>query len=703
MKKAMRKTADLPSSSFASDIGTVLTGDIFDRPSTGLFGHIDSVTPQAGIEGWVLDCAAPDTALEVELLAGDRLIARVPVERRREDIADILKAPCSPGFLIGPEAFDMVRTLEDNFAPMVLRIAGRPAVFDLSGLFSTVGACKRLWVDQRLARLSREDVASAEAAGLLDRLEALSERAGAMAERPLFPLADLKVGRIEAFHSSGAGALWVVGWMRRDLGAEFPLVVVDKRRFPGATAMLHYERADLPSDHVGVIGFVLTHWKPVAGSGDFHLYVDERTNLHLSAAPGLRALSAEELLGQLESVRNVVSGGAMGALRGLLASDGNWLPNNARAVGIAAEAALDKVVLLPGFGAFVEGWAICPTRRPRGFALKIGDCILRSEAQTTYFRERPDLASVFPDGGLYVARAGFGAVLHGPLTTADIGTALLKVIYTEGTSSVHPVDGRVMRRFNADEDSAPLLHQWPALEHEGFFPAFARAVHRDWLGELQPPSPVVMQPARAALVIVLPQSASNMRALFETLSRHLFETEAPESIVFIAARRETRSESLRLVNELARERGVKASLYLMDDERAALTLLPAILGQIGVETFVYVDQGLLLTSRGWVAALAYLKLEVRAPLLLEIVDQHGEPDRVTGARGASCFAWDLSNFSRWLQTAEAYVPGATLDARFCRAVPGISVVENAARRIEIRRSPRLIELVDAALHRQGGE
>lgn len=701
----MKKTRKTASKLFFTPVenGTAfLKPDIFDSPVVGHFGHIDIVSPDVGIEGWALDCALPGRPLDIELSVGGRVVASARTERVRTDIAEILGQPCAPGFKFDTGVFDLIREIQDNEAPIRLAVAGRDIEFDLSQHFPTVGACKKLWVDQRMARLTREDISHSDAAALLDRLEHHAEAAKLIAERPLFPIADLRVGRIEAFHAAGSGGLWFVGWMRRDVPAEFPAVIVERRRYPSAAAIMQYERPDLPTDYVGVIGFFLSTWKPAAGGTDFHVYIDAGTNAHLAGTPSLRSLNGAELLAQVESVTNAVSGGSVAALRSLLSSGGNWLPNNARAAGVAAEAALDKLIVVPGFGAFVEGWAICPTRRAKGFALKIGECVLQSDPGATYFRERADLASVFPDGALFTARAGFGAVLRGPVTASDIGGALLKVIYSDGTSSVHAVDARNIRRFNAQEDSASLLQQWPALEHEPFFPAFARAVHRDWQHELQPPSGAILARARSALVTVLPQNISNLRVLFDQYSRFMAAEPHPESLVFVARRRETRSETLRLVNELKEERSVPASLFFLDDEKSALALLPHMLGQLGIERFVFLEQGLLPTRQGWLASLAYLASPARAPLVLEVMDPHGAPDRIGGAHGACYFGWNLPDFSVWYQSAAVFVPGPALNRAFRDAVPTAPLCEQAARRIEQQRNPRLVELVDAALHMQSG-
>lgn len=679
-----------------------LSGNIFDSPRHGVFGHIDAVSPEVGIEGWVLDCASPGLAHAVDLLVGGALVATVRTSLEREDIAKQIGKPCHPGFRFSPEVLEQIRACDDNTQPVQIALQDGLGLFHLPDFLSTVGGVKSHWVDQRLLRLGRQDFAHSEAGRLLDRLETCATAASTLAERPLYPLSDRQVGHIEGVHSAGSGALWFIGWMRRDVQDEFPAVIVDRRRFPSAGAVMKYERADLDSGHVGVIGFLLTTWKPSAGGGTFHIYFGENAELQVSGGAGTRVLNADEILSQFESVRNLVTGGSVSSLRALLTSGGNWLPNNARAVGVAAEAALDKVVIVPSFGAFVEGWAICPTRRVKGFALKIGDCILQSDPLATYFRERADLASVFPDGGLYTANAGFGAVLVGPVTTADIGAALLKVIFTDDSSSVHAVDARIVRRFNPPEDSAPLLRQWPALQHEPFMPALARAAHRDWVENLSPPAPVMESSGRSVLVMVLPEDVSNLRAQVDLVSRYIFDAGAPEAIVFLARRREMRSEALRVVNDLNAERGINASLWLLSDDKAALALLPHILKHMSAERFVFCDLGVIPTPIGWRATLAYLDNPLKGVIVFEVVDPHGQPDRVGGALGAACFGWQTDEFLRWHQRTTFYAPGSTLDAAFLAGLPSVPKLSGAARRLEMRRLPRLIELIDASLREAEG-
>lgn len=677
-----------------------LSAEISDHPLDGLRGHLDVVSPSWGIEGWVIDCAEKEHEIEVELLAGDEIIARTRTGLAREDVSEALDARCRPGFRFMPEAFDALKELVEVDLPVRVRVSGTHHLFRLEESYATVGAIQVAFFEASLARYVRSVPLGAEASLLLDGLARQVERAMETADRPLFPLSDQRMGRIENFYAAGGGALWFSGWGRRDLAAEFPAVIIDQRRYACAAATMQYERPDLPAQFTGLIGFILTSWKPSTRSGEYFMYIGEAGGQHFAIDPSARLLNAETLLAEFERVRASVSGAATVPLRALLTSGGNWLPNNAKAAGFAAEAAVDRVILVPGFGAFVEGWAICPSKKVTAFALKIGDCILSAEATSTFFKERQDLASVFPEGAAHVGQAGFGTVLNGAITASDVGTPLLKVLYSDGTSSVHGVDPRVVRRFNAMADSDALLRLFPAIQFESFFPAFAAAVQRDTVAALQPPMPVISNPTDTAVVVVCPASKSNTRLLFENIAQHVSGLPDAPPILILATRSDFRSEVMRLVHELRDQHHLKTSLFFIDDAGAALSLLPYVLFQLRIQRFVFLEKGVVLSREGWEAAREYFRKPSRGSILLEIGD--GGSSRAEGALGCSCFGWNSAEFALWSQRTPIYAPGPSLDQRLIHVGTMPPRIRGAARRLEQRKPQRLVELIDLALHRHDG-
>jgi hypothetical protein len=83
----------------------------------GLYGCLEEIGA-AGIRGWLLDCAACDTHLKVDVYLDDHLLGSGPADRSRPDISEIMGRPISCEFLIPWSAMTL---------PPVLRGVGQTA------------------------------------------------------------------------------------------------------------------------------------------------------------------------------------------------------------------------------------------------------------------------------------------------------------------------------------------------------------------------------------------------------------------------------------------------------------------------------------------------------------------------------------------------------------------------------------------------
>jgi hypothetical protein len=109
----------------------------------GLHGWLEDIGP-GGIRGWLLDCAASDTHLKVDVYLNGRVLGSGYADRPRPDISKILGRPISCEFLIPWSAMTLPPELEgmDQTAKLRIRVVAAESGRELhaiDGLAQTAG------------------------------------------------------------------------------------------------------------------------------------------------------------------------------------------------------------------------------------------------------------------------------------------------------------------------------------------------------------------------------------------------------------------------------------------------------------------------------------------------------------------------------------------------------------------------------------
>jgi len=481
--------------------------------------------------------------------------------------------------------------------------------------------------------------------------------------------------------------------MRRDFDTEFPALIADRQKYPGGAATLQYERQDLASRFVGVIGVIDTDWSPPAAINEFFVYVGENAHRQLHASTRTKTLKSEAFLDAYREAEAASIVGGSGAIGALLTSGDSWIPGSAAAVGIAAEASVEQLLMLPGFGCIAEGWSLSPAKDVQTFQMKLDDCLLVADDDATYFRARPDLASVF-GGRQRLSRAGFVTVLRGELPNAVTGAPLLRVIFDDGTSVVKRLEPKVLRKLDFLADSAEILRLYPALRHERFYPALLDATQKQLAGHARLPTAVLAASSRRLVVLTLPSDGHNERLCFDFIARLREHSHAQVGICLIARRTLNVAEAKLLFEEFRADKSTALSLYCVDDEFSGFSALPFLLSQLSVDRFVYVEGGVLLTETGWEHAIRTLYLHGHSIRFFEIVDDTGAPDRVNGPVSAACFQWTTAAFLDWVSSAPHFIRGVFRSNGLPKPVNGNDVLPGAAMRVERLHDSRLADLID---------
>jgi hypothetical protein len=661
-------------------------------------GYIDGWDLSTGIHGWALATDSPSSPLKLELLVGNTALSVIETDRSRPDLADLLGVPVTAGFRFTSDILARLARLNPRRRDdrLNVRVAGTRVLLKGREPLPTVAQMVEAWRDSLLAGRIRARALVSKGDQLRARLSGKRSESEAFRSLALRPVAENEIGHIDGLYPDTQGLIWFTGWIARDFDSEFPAVIIDRQKYPAGVATLVYERADLASRFVGVIGVLDTAWAPPALGGDFFVYVGQNARKHLRATTAAKLLGAEAFLTAFHQAGTVASGGNASALAALLTTGDTWLPGSAAAAGLAADASLDRLFMVPGFGCILEGWSVSPAKRVQTFQLKIGDCVLSADDDATRFRPRPDLTSV-GGGAADLSRAGFVSVVRGDLPDAATGPNLLRVIYDDGTSCVKRLDPKLLRQLDCMADSTEVLRLYPSLRHERCYPALRDAIERQQASRVRWPIFIAISAVKRLVVLTLPSEPSNVRLCFDHVARLGNLADAEVGICFIARRTVNLSQARLLFEEFREHGSIPLSLVCVEDEFDGFAALPFVLSKLDAERFVYVDAGYVLTQEGWRDAIQKLGLHGHAIRFLQVIDDGGFPDRINGEISAACFQWTTPAFLQWLGSARRFVRGVFRNNGLPPHAVERDLLAASAMRLERAANSRLADMIDEDL------
>ena len=670
------------------------------NPRTGAShsGFVDVIDTRQGVRGWAVNLLDPSEPVRLILCVGDQVVAETSADGEREDISAKLGRPARAGFKFDPEVMlSLTSFMDDPDDAVTVRVADTGHGLAQADRPPTIGdLIARLRADATPA--ARSNVADFEY--LLDELRAAAD---ALTEEALRPLPENLQGYIETVAVDTAGQVWFMGWMKRGHVQEFSAVIVERRKFPAAVAVLSYARDDLPADSCGIVGLISASWRPSSATADLHLFFGNAGRFHLRSHTPLRIVTSSELVGEYEGVRDRCFGeGRAIALQRMLVALENWLPTRTAAQWFATECSIDRILLVPGLGCLVEGWVISPMKRIEGLRLRVGASIMSADPEALYWKPRPDLLATFPGSDRMVNRAGFVGLFVGDGEPEDFADPILKVIFQGGGSANWSIAAAAFRRLGHSASVEDALAFFPALQDEAFFPRFAEAASRAERAAMNPPVVLAAGRSRRAMIFVLPEDRSDMFLLFEEIAHQCRTAGGIEALAFIAASKSNRSDALWLFREFQATQGashnIACSLLVIDDATQAFALLPDILREIGANRFFFAGSGVFLRDAGWARARQAL-----APGTGDLVffglasDEFEQRDQAAGIT-ARCFAWSAGHLARWALSAPAFMGGYYRDNGLSVAKSPQTVHHNAATSTRTLLSTRVQEAVNATVY-----
>ncbi len=508
------------------------------------------------------------------------------------------------------------------------------------------------------ARLPDDEAAVPAAPAKTDAAPADARRAEAeaMARLALRAGSEGPQGYIETV-ATGEGGVWLMGWMKPGHALEFAGVMADLfeggGQHPVVVSAMAYARADLPPGARGIIGLAAGAWQPVLKDGaaeDFSLFFGAGGSLHLRCHRPLRLLGMAELAAEYQALqaRGVVGQQAPSVQRMLGALE-SWSPTKQGAAWMGTECSVDRILLVPELGAFIEGWVLSPLRRVQDLRMRIGGRVMALHPHTLTWKPRLDLVAAYPASEAMAAHAGFVGLFESPDALTDYADPVLKIVFEGGASVNFAIQPKVFRRLGQSARLEDVQKFFPALEEEAFFPAFARAAARAERALLAPLVPVQVANAERLLVMVLPQERCDLFLLFAATAKQARAAPGAWGVVFLASAGAARSDALWLFRDFTRDvTQAAASLLTIADPTQAFASLPDILATVGAKNFLFLADGVFLTDAGWAMVPRALDADGAAPLFF--TDE-------TDSLGARCFAWSAENLARWSATSTAFLGG----------------------------------------------
>jgi hypothetical protein len=549
------------------------------------------------------------------------------------------------------------------------------------------------WQRAVLSSIGYKDPKELKSDRLIERLARLRSLADAYKDLPLRPDSENEVGCIDSIYISSEGRICFVGWIKRGIQTEFSAVIVDRQKYTAGATTVQFERQDLASSCVGVIGIMDTGWTPPLISRELFIYFGEGAKLQVRLGVRTEVLRAAQFFLIWRQAQSVSLRGENETIGLLLETEAEWLPGSPNASGLEGDGGVDRIFVMPGFGCVVEGWAITYGKRTVAFEMKIGESLLEGDSVSTYFKPRPDLAPVLGAQNPRIAQAGFVTVVRGPLPSTVSGSVLLRVIHEDGSSLVHRVDSKRLQLLDPVADSTEILRLYPGIRQEAFYPAFLEAVHVDISRRAREPIAISIAASERLLVIRLPGNRNNVALAFENIADQLPLLRTGIGVCLLADRSEELGDIKSRFEELRSITSVPLSMFFVEYEDEGFDALPFVLVRLKSKRFAYVGRGLLLTARGWEHVERSLDSSENELCYFEIIDESGGPDRIFGSRSAACLGWSLASFLDWMPNAPRFVRGIHLTNGLPESGRLITF-DSAAIRIERPKNSLLADLID---------
>jgi hypothetical protein len=627
----------------------LISADFKDSSPFQIWGHVEGYVEDEGLVGWAVNLS-DTTPLDVELLLDDAAIGRTSCTYLREDVAAAAgkKIEQRTGFRFPPSSFSHWRKYSDLIenSRIKIKLANKPLL--LPGPELSLA-------DVLKSSSTSEAAISSDTYSLLDELR---NSAHELLSNPFRPHDEKNQGYVEAVSIDEEGFIWLVGWIRDGGVFDFPCVVVDKKKIPAGLTISTYEREDLPKYAVGFIGVLTANWLPNLYSEIF-IYFGPEGEYHLRSVSPLKLLQHREMLSRFESLRPFSKAHRYTPLSTLMYSERSWTLSTETETEV--KVAVDRALMLPGFGIFVEGWILTPLREVRSLKIRCGQVVLNVKEGNLIFKPRPDLLAVYPGEFVAVEKAGFIGVFEGHVSPSDVKSLLLKIIFVEGNSINVEISTNVIRRIGHSAQLDSLLALFPSLESAEFFSRMSSAYRGLVYSGTKQLERASVKRAKSACIFVVPKERHDIHLLFDEIKYYSAKNLPPEcGLVFVASVNQRHGEMSGLLASLEKVVPNPCSLFFVQNSELAIYSLPEITLLTQTSNFCYMGSNIFLSKSGW----AHLTeaMNFSGLVFLEIC-LPSQPE-FSAKTSSLAFSWSANELRRWLLEEPFLISGEFLAHNF---------------------------------------
>lgn len=601
-------------------------------------GVVEQLHETEGVYGWAFDPAEPQRILSVELWAGTLRLAQTHTGLDRLDVCSSIDVACRPGF-----------RFDDDAVSAIAAAAVRGYMGDLSVRVAGAGRLA-LQVPPLTLEMMRRETESQPSDGT--RLSATLERhrnaARSKAQEIEAGGPDLRIGYLEGAWTSRSGLTWLVGWMIDDGVADRSVVVVDTARCPAGIAFSLAPRADLAAGAKAFVAVMHSDWQ-LDPDLPPQIVLADGSGLHLESIRNRPLSDAAAILPVIRDTLSRSTGRHRAAMLALFA--GNRLSIEAQPV--ADRVQVDEAAALPGFGVFVNGWALSPSKQAVSFSLGVGDQAIDADAPSQGRFNRPDLAGIFPNVDHALQTAGYVSLFRCPIEPAALDRLMLTIGWSDGTSSTATIPPNAVRVLGATAPIESLSRFYRAVEQESFFPDLAYHAARAAQGQARELIQHHGHPSRAAILLAIPTTAADIFLLFDRVNSCAASLPEDWGIAFIARSDDHRGLVLTLFAQLQKACARQCSLFFTLTAAPTSDAIDTIATALSLERVGWVASHVSLTRTGWRA----FADKTASLALFATEDPAGGP---SPAPDFDAFVADLSTWRRISGSAVPQIGGIRL-------------------------------------------
>jgi hypothetical protein len=468
------------------------------------------------------------------------------------------------------------------------------------------------------------------------------------------------VGFVESFQSIGHPYQFIGGWSQRPLQREQAVMLVaEGHKYPGSLVTVGHARSDLPEGAQAFFGVIHCEWQARSNMDSLFLFLCSDGDQWLRANRPLALGVLDDAKSRIHFLRKQSAEQRLLHFESLIRNNQPWALSERGGAALGLHVGIDAVFLVPGFGAFFDGWLLSAKADIVNLQLRIDGVTLDLDPTTLRRIARPDLAHSFPGALDRTGNAGTVAVLRGALPVSSsegVTEILLRVSMADGHGIVLPVEPMTVRRIDPQFDLERLERLFPAMEHEPWLDEFAQALRQQVFDSGATVTQVV-DPLNVEQVVLwqLPVSFADLSLVMDELLEHVSKLPESVGLALILTPLHPREQVMRWVpairNTLGRRR---LGVMLIESERCGFYRIEELCQLTTARSFAFVGPEVCLTSAGW----RWLgeRFGANSDGLAFMNVQGLRFGRPTIETEASAFFWHAGSFAKWLQTAP-FLPG----------------------------------------------